>query len=70
MEQLQLYATIVRETTAASNVGRSNLIEAAKELELLQSQSAGKMSDLQSYLLKIISGRIQVLLTGMQNDEL
>jgi len=68
MEQLQLYAAMVREKTAVGKVGRSNLIEAAKELELLQSKSAGKMSDLQSYLLKIISGRIQVLLTGM--DEL
>lgn len=68
MEQLQLYAAMVREKTAVGKVGRSNLIEAAKELELLQSQSAGKISDLQSYLLKIISGRIQVLLTGM--DEL
>mmetsp|Transcript_35382 Transcript_35382/g.84529 ORF Transcript_35382/g.84529 Transcript_35382/m.84529 type:complete len:326 (-) Transcript_35382:17-994(-) len=70
MEQLQFYATMVRETTAVGKVGRSNLIEAAKELELLQSQSAGKMSDLQRYLLKIITGRIQVLLTGMENDEL
>ncbi|EJK54541.1 hypothetical protein THAOC_25820, partial [Thalassiosira oceanica] len=60
MEQLQFYATMVRETTAVGKVGRSNLIEAAKELELLQSQSAGKMSDLQRYAYQLTASREQV----------
>ncbi|EJK68543.1 hypothetical protein THAOC_10265, partial [Thalassiosira oceanica] len=74
LEQRDGAASVLRDNGARDDGGgqgrRSNLIEAAKELELLQSQSAGKMSDLQRYLLKIITGRIQVLLTGMENDEL
>ncbi len=79
MEYLDQYAEMVREGTDVGEIsgkkkGRTYLLAAQQELEQFQSLSKGKMSELQVYLLNIILGRIQFLMTAMEagdgNDEL
>mmetsp|Transcript_22334 Transcript_22334/g.46816 ORF Transcript_22334/g.46816 Transcript_22334/m.46816 type:complete len:361 (-) Transcript_22334:63-1145(-) len=46
--------------------GKTYLVLAQQELENLQSTASGKMSELQKYLVGIILGRVQLLLTAME----
>jgi len=73
MEYLEMYGSMVREGQAVGDIsgkkkGQTYLLAALQELEQLQKLSSGKMSELQSYLLVIILGRIQFLMTAMEVD--
>lgn len=77
MEYLESYATMVREGNEVGAIsgkrkGQTYLLAAQQELEQFQKLGSGKMSELQKYLLDIITGRIQLLMTAMEveRDEL
>ena len=67
MGYLDKYAQLVREGGDTSAV--KHLKAAMKELEQLQKKAGDDMSELQKYLLKIIVGRVQLLMTA-DGDEL
>jgi len=73
MEYLDMYAKMVREGTVSgpisgSKKGQTYLLAAQQELDNLKSNYQLKMSKLQVYLLNIILGRIQVIMTAMENE--
>ena len=77
MEYLDMYAAMVREGTASgeisgSKIGQTYLLAAQQELDTLKTGYKKNMSELQVYLIDIILGRIQVILTAMdaESDEL
>ena len=77
MEYLDMYAAMVREGTASgeisgSKIGQTYLLAAQQELDTLKTGYKKNMSELQVYLIDIILGRIQVILTAMDavSDEL
>lgn len=67
MGYLDKYAKQVRE--GGDTNGFKHLKAAMKELEQLQKKAGDDMSELQKYLLKIIVGRVQLLMTA-DGDEL
>ena len=67
MVYLDKYAKLVREGGDTSGV--KHLKAAMKELEQLQKKAGDDMSELQKYLLNIIVGRVQLLMTA-DGDEL
>ena len=76
MEYLDMYAALIRgddedqgkDIGDKKKKGQTYLLAAQKELEKLQNKSSDKMSKLQSYLLNIILGRVQLLMTAMETD--
>ncbi|KAL7521949.1 hypothetical protein ACHAWX_006646 [Stephanocyclus meneghinianus] len=74
MEYLEAYAALVREGKARGDIsgsrkGQTYLLAAQQELDHLKSGYGGNMSELQRYLLEIILGRVQFLMTAMEADE-
>ena len=57
---------------AGGKDGKEYLLLAQKELETLQSNYRGKMSELQEYLVETLLGRVHFLVTSMEvgDDEL
>jgi hypothetical protein len=76
MEFLEMYASLVREGNAQGGIsgakkGQTYLLAAQAELDNLRKGYEKKMSELQKYLIDIILGRIQFLMTAMEaGDEL
>ena len=73
MEYLEMYAKMVREGTAngeisGSKKGQTYLLAAQQELDDLKSGYEKKMSELQVYLIDIILGRIQFIMTSMETE--
>lgn len=74
MEYLEMYAKLVREGTdigpiSGKKKGQTYLLAAQQELEQFQTVAEKKMSELQKYLLTIVLGRIQFLITGMDAED-
>lgn len=74
MEYLDMYAKMVREGSAQGDIsgskkGQTYLLAAQHELDSLKSRYKSKMSELQVYLVDIIMGRIQVILTAMDSEK-
>ena len=75
MEYLDMFAALIRgdedqgqDIGDKKKKGQTYLLSAQKELERLQNKSSDKMSELQGYLLNIIFGRVQLLVTTMETD--
>ncbi|KAL3805881.1 hypothetical protein HJC23_007842 [Cyclotella cryptica] len=74
MEYLEMYATLVREGNARGEIsgnkkGQTYLLAAQQELEHMKSGYGKNMSELQHYLIDIILGRVQVLMTAMESED-
>ena len=76
MEYLDMYAALIRgddeegqDIGDKKKKGQTYLLSAQKELEKLENKSSDKMSKLQSYLLNIILGRVQLLAMESDTDD-
>ena len=70
MESLQMYSTLIQEQDGAADDANKKAkafltyLHSAQEQLMLLQKSSKKLSELQNYLLEIILGRIQVLVTA------